>query len=253
MIRLGSLFFEVLSSMSILRGWLFYLALSLTIIGLTVCILVTTPFLSVQRRYELFCRPWARLVLTLLRVICGIRLEMKGMENMPPATEPMVVLAKHQSAWDPFWLGAYLAGPACFIYKKSINWIPLLGWVVWAMDMLAIDRSKGRSAFEAFMKKGPVKLKQGWWICLFPEGTRVPPGERVRYKTGGARFACQSGTPILPICHNAGHCWPKNSIAKHPGTITVSVGPVIQTKGREPHEVTAEVEAWIEGELARLG
>ena len=97
-----------------------------------------------------------------------------------------------------------------------------------------------------------MKLREGFWISLFPEGTRVPPGERVRYKTGGARFACQSGTPIVPVCHNAGHCWPKNSIAKHPGTITVSVGPVIETKGRDPHEVTAEVEKWIEDELERI-
>ena len=107
------------------------------------------------------------LVLALLRVICGIRLEMKGMENLPPADTQAVVLMKHQSAWDPFWLGAYLPAPACFIYKRSINWIPVLGWVVCAMDMLAIDRSKGRSAFEAFMKKGPVKLREGFWISLF--------------------------------------------------------------------------------------
>ena len=178
---------------------------------------------------------------------------MKGMENMPSASTPAVVLVKHQSAWDPFWLGAYLPAPACFIYKRSINWIPLLGWVVWSMDFLAIDRSKGRSAYEAFLKMGPRKLAEGWWITLFPEGTRVPPGERVRYKTGGARFACQTGTPVVPICHNAGHCWPKNSISKRPGTITVSVGTLIETKGREPHEVTAEVEAWIENELLRLG
>lgn len=176
--------------MNLLRGWLFYIVLSFSILVLAVCVLCTTPFASVKWRYEAICRPWAKFVLALLRVICGIRLEMKGMENLPPADTQAVVLMKHQSAWDPFWLGAYLPAPACFIYKRSINWIPVLGWVVCAMDMLAIDRSKGRSAFEAFMKKGPVKLREGFWISLFPEGTRVPPGERVRYKTGGARFAC---------------------------------------------------------------
>ena len=102
------------------------------------------------------------------------------------------------------------------------------------------------------MHRGPEFLRRGWWITLFPEGTRVPPGERVRYKTGGARFACSTGTPILPIAHNAGLFWPKNSIAKKAGTITVEVGPIIETAGREPHEVTLEVEAWIERTTARL-
>lgn len=238
--------------MNLLRGWLFYFVLSLSILILTVCVLGTAPFTSVKWRYATICRPWARLVLVWLRVICGIKLEMKGLDKLPSADTQAVVLMKHQSAWDPFWLGAFLPAPACFLYKRSINWIPFLGWVVCAMDMLAVDRSKGRSAFESFMKKGPEKLREGFWITLFPEGTRVPPGEHVRYKTGGARFACYTGTPIVPICHNAGHCWPKNSIAKYPGTITVSVGPVIETKGREPHEVTAEVEKWIETELARI-
>lgn len=253
MMCFGSYFFiPKMSIVHTLRGWLFYICLSLSIIVLAVCVLCTTPFLSVFERYERFCRPWAKFSLKLLEVLCGVRLQMKDLENMPAADVPVVVLAKHQSAWDPFWLGAYLSAPACFLYKRSINWIPVLGWVVCVMDMLAIDRSRGRSAFESFLSKGPKKLKEGWWICLFPEGTRVPPGEHVRYKTGGARFACQTGTPILPICHNAGHCWPKNSIAKIPGTITVSVGPLIETTGREPHEVSAEVEKWIEDELLRL-
>ena len=255
MIRFGSFFISAanMSFINVIRGWIFYLCLSVSIICLTVGVLVSLPFTSVKWRYDVFGRNWAKLVLWMLDVICGVKLAMKGMENMPSASMPAVVLVKHQSAWDPFWLGAYLPAPACFIYKRSINWIPLLGWVVWSMNFLAIDRSKGRSAFEAFVKMGPEKLKEGWWITLFPEGTRVRPGEHVRYKTGGARFACQTGTPIVPICHNAGWCWPKNSIAKVPGTITVSVGPVIETKGREPHEVTAEVEAWIENELERLG
>lgn len=230
---------------------LFYIVLAVAIIVLTVLLLVTKPFLSLEWRYEHICRPWAAAVLELLRVICGVRIEEIGMEHMP-SSGSYVVLAKHQSALDPFWLGARLTRPACFLYKKSLNRIPALGWALWSMEMLAIDRSQGRSAFENFMKKGPEVLQRGWWICLFPEGTRVPPGERVAYKTGGARFACSTGTPILPIAHNAGRCWPKNSIAKLPGTIRVSVGPIIQTAGRDPHEVSREVETWIESESARL-
>lgn len=238
--------------MSTFRGLLFYCYLALSLIALVTGVLITTPFTSSMWRYEVFCRPWARMGLWAARVLCGIRYRVVGEENMPAADQPVVVLAKHQSAWDPFWLGAHLRNPVCFLYKKSLNWIPLLGWTLWAMDMLSVDRSKGRSSFESFMTKGPQKLAQGFWIALFPEGTRVPYGEHVAYKTGGARFACSSGTPILPICHNAGVCWLKDSIAKKPGTVTVSIGPLIQTAGREPHEVTREVQNWIETELERI-
>lgn len=237
--------------MHMIRGLLFYLAMALSVIVLMVLLLATKPFVSLDVRYERICRPWAKFILRLLRVICGIRIEEEGMENMP-RDGAYVVLAKHQSALDPFWLGARLARPACFLYKKSLHMIPCLGWAIWSMDMLAVDRSQGRSAFENFMRKGPDVLKRGWWICLFPEGTRVPPGERVPYKTGGARFACATNTPIIPIAHNAGHCWPKNCIAKYPGVVRISVGPVIPTEGRDPHEISREVEAWIEAETARL-
>ena len=143
--------------MSTLRGFVFYLALAVTIIVLTVLLLATKPFLSLDRRYESICRPWAETVLWLLRVICGIRLETQGMENMP-AEGGFVVLSKHQSAMDPFLLTAVLKRPACYLYKKSLHWIPCLGWAIWSMDMLAIDRAKGRSAFQSFMKKGPEVL-----------------------------------------------------------------------------------------------
>lgn len=236
-----------MSVMHTLRGWIFYLLLALSILWLTAALLVTWPFMSYERRYEAVCRPWAKFVLRLLRAVCGVQWRETGMENMPD--RPVVVLAKHQSAWDPFWLGAYLKHPPCFIYKKSLHWIPCLGWALASMNMMAIDRSRGRQAFEQFMRRGPEFEKRGWWVTLFPEGTRVPPGEHVRWKTGGARFACAMGLPILPVAHNAGRCWPKNSVAKIPGTIDVVVGPLIETRGRDPHDVTAEVEAWIEAHV----
>ena len=115
-----------------------------------------------------------------------------------------------------------------------------------------MDRQHGRSSYESFLRQGPVKFRQGFWICLFPEGTRARPGERVRYKTGGARFAKATNTAVLPICINAGHCWPKDSIAKNAGVVTVSIGALIETQDRDPHEITAEAEAWIEAELERI-
>lgn len=230
--------------MPYLRGFIFYVVLIISVIFLALLVLLSTPVTTYTWRYDALCRPWARFILGTLRVVCGVKFRVRGIENMPQHGEPMVVLAKHQSAWDPFWLGAYLAQPACFLYKKSLHWIPFVGWVIWSMHMLAIDRSNGRSSFRNFMEKGPRFLRRGWWICLFPEGTRVAPGKHVRLKTGGARFACANGVPVLPIAHNAGYCWPKNSLAKYPGTITVVIGKPIQTKRREPGEVTKQVDDW---------
>lgn len=230
--------------MDTIRGFCFYIVLAVTVIFLSAAALLASPFTDEAWRYEKLCRPWARFIIRVLDVLCGVKLKVEGVENFPKPEDAHVVLAKHQSAWDPFWLGAYLPARACFLYKKSLHWIPVIGWLIWSMNMLSIDRSKGRSAFQNFMAKGPEYLKRGWWICLFPEGTRVPPGESWPLKTGGARFACSTGTPILPIVHNAGRCWPKNSIAKHPGTITVVIGKPIETTNREPHELSESLRVW---------
>lgn len=230
--------------MDTIRGLCFYLVLAVTVVLLSLVALLASPFTDETWRYEKLCRPWAKFILATLRICCGVRLKVEGWENMPAADVPHVVLAKHQSAWDPFWLGAFLPARASFLYKKSLHWIPVVGWLIWSMNMLAIDRSQGRSAFQNFMEKGPEYLKRGWWICLFPEGTRVPPGVSAPLKTGGARFAVAHGVPILPIMHNAGRCWPKNSIAKHSGTITVVIGKPIDTRGREPHELSEAIRTW---------
>lgn len=235
-----------------LRGWIFYLVLALSIIVMTLLVLTTWPFTSAEWRFRAICRPWCVFVLAALKAVCGLSYRVKGMENVPDASTPVMVLSKHQSAWDPFGLGTVIPQPSCYLYKKSLNRIPFLGWALFAMDMLSIDRKDGRSSFQKFLEKGREKLKRGWWICLFPEGTRCPPGGHVRYKTGGARVACATGTPVLPIAHNAGLFWPKDSIAKRPGVITISIGPLIRPEGLDPLELTAKVEAWIEDELQRL-
>ncbi len=238
--------------MGYVRAWSFYLALAVSLILLCVSLCLAWPFTSTHWRYRVLCRCWADFVLWSLEKLCHVRYEMRGMENMPDATEHVMVLSKHQSAWDPFWLGKHLAGDVCFLYKRSLNWVPALGWSLKAMDMLAVDRAHGREAFEAFLRDGTKKLQDGWWVTLFPEGTRVAPGERVRYKSGGARVACHAGVPILPIAHNAGRFWGRDSILKRPGTITVVVGPLIETQGKNPVEVTKAVEDWIEAQMAQL-
>ena len=235
--------------MRAIRSLLFYLVLALTIIPLSLVLILSVPFTASEFRYD-GMRAWGRFMLRSLELICGVKQRVIGMGNCPDG--PAVVMCKHQSAWECFWLGSYLPRRGAFIYKKSLDLIPFFGWALKSVGLLSIDRSKGKAAFQSFMERGPEFLKKGWWILIFPEGTRVPPGQHVRYKSGGVRLAVADGTPILPIALDSGLCWPKDSFAKFPGTVTVSIGRPIPTAGRNAHEVNAEVEAWIESETRRL-
>lgn len=240
--------------MQTLRGWLFYIWFSITMIPTACTVLILWPFASRRFRYEKVALVWCRLVIASLKVLCGVDCRVIGLENLPKNPDkPVVVLSKHQSAWETLFLPIILGNPAGFVYKKSLHMIPFFGWALKSMRMIAIDRKEGRSAYQVFLERGKNFVKSGWWVLLFPEGTRTRPGDRnTVYKTGGARFALSVGAEVVPVALNSGRCWPRNSIRKIPGTITVSVGPVIQTEGKTAHEVTEEVRSWIEQEIDRF-
>lgn len=120
------------------------------------------------------------------------------------------------------------------------------------MRPIAIDRSSGMRALNQIVKKGKERLDMGLWVVIFPEGTRTPPGQRRKYQPGGGLLAEKSGYPIVPVTHNAGYFWPRNSLDKKPGTITMKIGPVIDPKGKSASEITNEVEEWIESTGATL-
>ncbi len=240
--------------MQTLRGWLFYLWLSITLIPTALTVVLLWPFASARFRYEKVALVWCRLMMHSLRVICAVNFRVIGTENIPvnPQT-PVVLLSKHQSAWETLFLPTILGNPAGFVYKKSLHWVPFFGWALKSMQMIAIDRKEGRSAYQIFLKRGKAFVKRGWWVLLFPEGTRTKPGDKETvYKTGGARFALAVGAVVVPIALNSGRCWPRNSIRKIPGTITVSIGPAIATDGKSAHELTQEVRTWIEAEIERF-
>jgi 1-acyl-sn-glycerol-3-phosphate acyltransferase len=133
--------------------------------------------------------------------------------------------------------------------KKELLWLPFVGWVLMAIRAIAIDRSSGSSAREQIVEQGAERLREGHWVTIFPEGTRVAPGTRGRYGIGGSLLATRTGTPILPIAHNAGEVWGRYSFRKKPGLVKVVIGPLVEAKGREVLEVNREVEAWIEGQM----
>ncbi|HSO06851.1 MAG TPA: lysophospholipid acyltransferase family protein, partial [Pelomicrobium sp.] len=156
-----------------------------------------------------------------------------------------------QSAWETLAFQEIFP-PQVWVLKKSLLWIPFLGWGLGMMSPIAIDRKRTREAMKHTVELGRRRLDYGFWVVIFPEGTRVRPGERGRYRSGGAVLAVETGAPVVPVAHNAGRVWPKNSFVKHPGTVTVSIGPPIATPGRDAADVIREVEDWIETEMARI-
>lgn len=210
--------------------------------------LFTLPF-PLAVRYKVITT-WTRLVIAWSRLVCGVNYRVIGLEHLP--NQPAIIMAKHQSAWETMAFQCFLP-PQVWVLKRELLKIPFFGWGLAMLAPIAIDRSAGRAALKQMGKEGRDRLDRGFWIVIFPEGTRVPFGEQGEYQIGGAWLAHHCNAPIVPIAHNAGSVWPRNAFLKHPGEITVSIGPVIQPDGRKPGETLAAVEAWIEAECARIG
>jgi 1-acyl-sn-glycerol-3-phosphate acyltransferase len=188
-------------------------------------------------------------LLWLLRVICGIRMEVRGAENIPK--EPCVVMCKHQSAWETFALQLVFPDQV-WVLKRELLWLPFFGWGLALTSPIAIDRSDGKGAVKQLLRQGKERLDMGFCVVIFPEGTRMPYGQRGKYKIGGALLSASTGVPVVPIAHNAGKLWGRNSFLKHPGVITMSIGQAIDPAGLKAEEINRRAEEWIEAEVARL-
>ncbi|GAA4340801.1 lysophospholipid acyltransferase family protein [Pigmentiphaga soli] len=234
--------------MAWLRSFLFAVFQIVTVIPYAIACLLWAP-LPLRWRYRL-TRGWPRLVIWAGRWLVGMRWRVKGWENLPDG--PAIVLSKHQSAWETLFLAGWMPHDICFVHKRELNWIPFFGWGLALLHMIAIDRGRGRDAFEQVIAQGRDRLAAGRWLLMFPEGTRIAPGKAGKYKSGGARVAVRTGARVVPVAHNAGECWPRNAFVKRPGIITVSIGPPIDPQGLTAEELNKQVEAWIEGEMRRL-
>ena len=233
------------------------IALFRSVLYLLLAILITAPFglfvtLSIvfpmKFRFWLI-GVWRNAFLGMCKVVLGLDYQVIGRENIP--STPAVILSKHQSAWETVSLQAIFP-PLVFVLKKSLLMIPFLGWAFAAVKMISIDRSAGKDALRQVVDQGRDRLKAGYWVVIFPEGTRIAPGESRRFKTGGAHLAVSTGALAVPVAHNAGEFWARNAFVKKPGLITVSIGPAIDTTGKTVAEVTALAEQWIEGEMRRI-
>ena len=230
-----------------LRSTLFFI---LAVITTSIYGIITVPMAIMSQRIGYACaRSWGTQIVMLARVICGMKFEIKGAANMP--TVPVVIMAKHQSAWETVAILS-LAPRSAWIIKRELVLLPFVGWALASLRSIAIDRKSGKGALEQILEQGKERIAGGLCVVVFPEGTRVAPGARKRYGIGGASLATHTGAPVVPMAHNAGELWRRNAFLKYPGTITLSIGPLISSSGKEPGALTSEVENWIENEMAQL-
>ena len=233
--------------MTVLRSGLFALALVLVTPPYALLALATLPLPRITR-YRVISG-WSRLVILLAKAILGIDWRVEGRENLPD--RPSIILAKHQSAWETMAF-QLIFPPQVHVLKRELLWIPFFGWGLALMSPIAIDRSRGLAALRNIARRGKERLAQGFWVVIFPEGTRVAPGHRRAYQLGGAWLAAESGAPVVPVAHNAGLLWPRNAFLKRRGTVTVRIGPSIDTTERDPKTINALAEQWIEEQQKKL-
>ncbi len=232
--------------LTLIRSTLFNaLFFGITAIGVVVG-LVLLPFpRRVIRRYV---QGWAKLILWLLRLICGIRLRVTGREYLP--TGPAVIAAKHQSAYDTIvWL-ALLPDPV-YVLKQELLRIPVWGTLARKYGAVAVDRTGGASALKRMVKEASAAAAEGSQIIIFPEGTRTSPGQRVPYQPGVVALGAAVGQPIIPAATDSGMFWGRRAFAKRPGTLTVAVLPPLP-QGLPRAQLLARMEEVIEAETERL-
>jgi 1-acyl-sn-glycerol-3-phosphate acyltransferase len=234
------------------RQWLgsilFTLVLFVSVPIYGAFVFVATAFLPRRCTYAA-SRAWVDFVLELLRVLCRLDYRVEGRENLPARN--CVVLLKHSSAWETL-AQLQIFPPQTWVLKRELMWVPVLGWVLWLLKPIAIDRRGGGIAVQQVLDQGHARLAEGLWVMIFPEGTRMPIGTTRRYGMSGALLAAAEGLPIVPVAHNAGYFWPRRGWLKRPGTVRVVIGAPIETTGVEPREVNERAQRWIEDTIARI-
>lgn len=232
-----------------IRSALFYLGYSVLTVWFSVTGVLFCWFLSYRVRY-IYLTWWNYMVMAWLRWTCGVRCEVRGRENLPAG--PIVLLSKHQSQWETFFLQV-LHPPIATVLKKELLRVPFFGWGLALLEPIGIDRDNPKQALKHIMDEGLRLIGSGRSVMIFPEGTRTPVGQTGNYARSGATLACKAGVPIVPVAHNAGYCWPSKKFLKYPGTIRVVIGAPLDTRDRDGRELNEAVKLWIETEVAKLG
>ena len=234
--------------MLLLRSIAFLLFLFVTVAPWGIMSCLAFP-LRMPRRYFLITY-WTTIAIWGAKHIVGIDYRVIGLENVPDRVKQggVIFLAKHQSRYETL-LFRTLFKYMCYVYKRELHWVPFFGWGIALCDMIPIDRARGKEALDQVARVGGKKLHEGWNMVMFPEGTRVAPGQKKRYKIGCTYLSIATRVPVVPIAHNAGDFWPRGKWVKTPGTVTVVIGPPIHPGDMNAEQQMARVEAWIEAEM----
>ena len=209
---------------------------------------IACSLLPFRRRFAL-ARVWARVLLTVLKWTCRLQFRVEGAERLPEGNH--IALWKHSSSWETIAM-AVVFPRQVWVLKRELLWIPAVGWGIRQLHAIAIDRKSGHSAVSQVVAQGRERIAEGDWVIVFPEGTRMPPGETRRYGVSGALLAAETGRLLVPVAHNAGSYWPRRGLRKKPGTIRVVIGEPVSAVGRDVREVNREIQAWIEATVAAI-
>jgi 1-acyl-sn-glycerol-3-phosphate acyltransferase len=230
-----------------LRSLAFWIVFPVSLVLFATLLILTVPF-SLQIRWALVQR-WVHFILWWLQVTCNLSHKIQGADNIPE--EAGIVFSKHQSTWETIAL-QQIFPLQVWVAKRELMWIPFFGWGLALMKCIHIQRGSGKAAINQLVTQGKARMDEGIWVVIFPEGTRIPAGEKGRYRIGGAALAEQTGRAIVPVAHNAGEYWPRRSFIKRPGIIQVRIGAPISPAGKTAQQVLEEASEWIEAQMAEI-
>lgn len=233
-----------------LRSVLYFISLVLVTVFFGLLISIPGWLLSYEINSRL-ANSWGRSNLFLLKYLVGLKYRVSGIQHLLD-NQPCIIMSKHQSAWETIAFRGIFPPVQAWVLKRELLFIPVFGWALAAARQIAIDRKSAREAMKQIVSQGMDRLKNNCNVIIFPEGTRVAPGERKRYGIGGGLLAEKSGHVVIPVAHNAGVFWKRRGFKKYPGTIDVIIGEAISTQGKTAAQITREVENWIEEQMLTL-
>jgi 1-acyl-sn-glycerol-3-phosphate acyltransferase len=238
------------TALAALRSLVFLLWMAITVVPWCCAVLVLSLFVRGAPVYWL-CAGWLGMCIRSCRLICGAQWRVQGLQHLP-ADGPVILLPKHQSAWETFAFPMLMPKPLCYVFKRELLYIPFFGWSMARIKMIHIDRSRKSQAWRSVVTQGKQHMSDGNWVIMFPEGTRAARGSQGEYKSGGTRLALAAGVPVVPIAVTSAKCWPRKSFLIRPGMIDISIGPALPSAGKTADALMREVEVWIEAEMRRL-
>ena len=228
---------------SVIFNAFFYLSL----IPITTLIVSLYFFLSTKHLQRLGAM-WIKVVLNALKILCGVSWKVEGIENIP--NTPCIVVSNHQGQWESFFLQTLFI-PSTSIIKKELLLIPLFGWALRCMKPITLNRLNRVSSLKKVIKKGVIKLKNGFSIILFPEGTRISPDKGIQpFARSCGLLSVKSGFPVLPICHNSGKYWKNKKFIKSSGKVVLRIGEPIL--GRDPKVITNDAYNWVKNNYKEI-